>query len=194
VDQPSDPEKTKNAFLIMLFGVTIFSGIRQILRNRVAGDLDFLNVFITAALTLSFYPLLYISYNFAYKGTEEKEATVVLRSIALVGQLAIVRDLLYSIFALLEYRLDIFQQDIDIERTDVSNIAFFVLEAVLWWLTIIYLMPLVMARLKAKTEDSQKSYTTPFLLSAVIFCITWLFNFIIIRIFIELPLGREIFD
>ncbi len=192
--------RSKDAFKVMLIGVVIFSGVRQILRNRVSGDteesisdqLDLVNVVITIVLSCSFYLLLYFAYLFAYRGTEEKDTTIVLRSVALVGQFAIIRDILFAIYAILEYRMEIFRSGAELEDR-VYLVIFFSLDAILWILTIIYLMPLVIARLQSDDTIPQQSFITPFLLSTIIFWITWVFNYVLLRIFVELPLGRELF-
>ena len=136
--------------------------------------------------------LLYFAYLFAYRGTEEKDTTIVLRSVALVGQFAIIRDILFAIFAILEYRSEIFHSGEELED-GVHIVIFFSLDAILWILTIIYLMPLVIARLQPDDTIPQQSFITPFLLSTIIFWITWVFNYVLLRIFVELPLGREMF-
>ncbi|MHA2052482.1 MAG: hypothetical protein ACW99F_02680 [Candidatus Hodarchaeales archaeon] len=193
--------QTKNTFKIVLVGIALSSGIRQLLRNRILesangsmlDQLDLVNVAITIALSCSFYPLLYYAYRFAYRGTEEKDTTIVLVSVVYVSQFAIVRDVLFSLYALLEYRMGLFQSSKELDDR-VIVVVFFTLDAILWILTIVYFIPLIIDRLQDNSDELQQSFSIPFLLSTVIFWITWIFNYLIIRMFVELPLGREMFE
>jgi hypothetical protein len=136
---------------------------------------------------------LYYAYRFAYRGTEEKDTTIVLVSVVYVSQFAIVRDVLFSLYALLEYRMGLFQSSKELDDR-VIVVVFFTLDAILWILTIVYFIPLIIDRLQDNSDELQQSFSIPFLLSTVIFWITWIFNYLIIRMFVELPLGREMFE
>ncbi len=97
--------------------VGIASGIREIIQLQldnewepsqqnepkqfVLSDVDPVAAAITLILTMTFYPLLYLSYSYIYKGSEERDASIVLYNFTLITQFAILRDLLDILFALL---------------------------------------------------------------------------------------------
>ena len=176
----------------------VMSGIRQALRLRIDesspatnpfSNVDGVNVILTMILTVSFYPLLYKSYSFVYRGTEEKETEHVLYKIALLAQLAVIRDLLFIIFVSIKYGTGLFEN----QTLESRDFVFTALDAVLWFLTIIMMAPVVIPRLnKPKSQDD--TLILAFLISCITFWLTWVFNFIVLRVFVELPFGGDLFS
>lgn len=108
-------------------------------------DVDPVVVIITLIHTMTFYPLLYLSYSYIYKGTEDKDAIVVLYNVILVAQFEIIRDLLFIVFALAEYGGGLFKDTVS--DTGNYDAPFIVLDVVLWILTIVLLVPIIVIRL-----------------------------------------------
>lgn len=200
-----DREEVKLVLIFTLICAGIASGIREVIRLRldnewepsrpnepeqfIPGDVDPVVVAITLMLTMTFYPLLYLAYSYIYKGTEERDTSIVLYNVTLVAQFAILRDLLYILFALVEYGQKLFQE----EGFDAGGyeVPFFVLDGILWILTIILLIPIVVDRLN-RPREREDTQMIAFTISVFAFFLTWTFNYQILRIFIQLPLGREV--
>ncbi|MCE7737272.1 MAG: hypothetical protein GPJ54_20455 [Candidatus Heimdallarchaeota archaeon] len=200
-----DWEDVKRVLIVTLIIAGITSAIREIIRRRldsyweaskptepgqfVMGEVDPLVIIITAILTMTFYPLLYFAYSYIFKGTEERDTTIVMYNVTLVAQFAILRDLLYILFALVEYGKILFQEEgFD---TQSNETPFFVLDGILWILTIILLIPIVVDRLN-RPKEREDTQILAFTISVFAFFLTWTFNYQILRIFIQLPLGREV--
>lgn len=200
-----DRDEVKRVLIVTLIIAGIASAIREIIRRRsdnewepstpnepeqfIVGEVDPLVIVITAILTMTFYPLLYLSYSYIYKGTEERDTSIVLYNITLVAQFTILRDLLYILIAVVENGQKLFQE----EGFDEWNYEtpFIVLDGILWILTIILLIPIVVNRLN-RPKEREDTQMIAFIISVFAFFLTWTFNYQILRIFIQLPLGREV--
>lgn len=112
-----------------------------------------------------------------------------LYNITLVAQFTILRDLLYILIAVVENGQKLFQE----EGFDEWNYEtpFIVLDGILWILTIILLIPIVVNRLN-RPKEREDTQMIAFIISVFAFFLTWTFNYQILRIFIQLPLGREV--
>jgi hypothetical protein len=201
-----DREEIKRVLYFTLIFAGIASAIREMIRRRLDvefeplaypetgekvtfGEVDPIVIAITAILTMTFYPLLYFTYSYIYKGTEERDTTIVLYNVTLVAQLAIIRDLLFILYALIDFGPKLFQD----EGFDPSSfeMPFNLMDGILWILTIILLVPIVVDRLNRpkEREDTQIIASS---ISVFAFFLTWTFNYQILRIFIQLPLGVEV--
>ncbi|MCH7662585.1 MAG: hypothetical protein IH859_01780 [Chloroflexi bacterium] len=189
----------RRTFIFILAFAALFSGVRQIVRlrllsfnyfdNSVSPDVDYVNVLMTVLLTVTFYPLLYITFSYIYKRDEEQDTTRVLYNVALVSQLAILRDVLYVLYNLLILGFDFLPNAEDEYYVDYDFI-FRILDGALWALTIMYLVPLVINRLH-RPKQNDDTQLLAYSLSLLVFWVTWIFNFVIVRIFIQLPLGGD---
>lgn len=205
-----DREEIKRILIVTLIITGIASAIREVIHRRLEGewidnerggsyheefklgDVDPIVVVITAVLTMTFYPLLYLTYSYIYKGTEEKDTTVVLYNVTLLAQLAVLRDVLYILYAIIDFKDELFQSnDIVSDETYQSEMTFMMLDGVLWILTIILLVPIVVDRLN-RPKEREDTQMIAFSMSVFAFFLTWTFNYQILRIFIQLPLGVEV--
>ncbi len=206
-------DEIKRVLIFTLIVAGIASAIREIIRRRLdgewihdpnrenrgldpiefkLGEVDPIVVIITAILTMIFYPLLYLTYSYIYKGTEEKDTTVVLYNVTLLVQFAILRDILFILYAITDFTDELFQSgDIVSDETWQYEIPFQMLDGILWILTIILLIPIVVDRLN-RPKDREDTQMIAFTISVFAFFLTWTFNYQILRIFIQLPLGREV--
>lgn len=187
----ADQRGEKKAFIVLLVVVTAFSGLRQLVRQRASyeGDVDAVNLLITMVLTFTFYPLLLKAYEYAHKRKGTKSNSL-LRDIVLVAQFAVMRDFLYILYALVRYNIALFASWSEPTNIGSSDEVFVILDALLWWLTIIYMVPRIMQRLRSDQISGDKLLLFAFILSATVFWAAWVLNYAIIRIFVQLPLGR----
>ena len=184
-------------FIWTLLIALLLSGIRQVFRLRIDNEptsgnpfsgIDGVNVVLTMILTITFYPLLYLGYSFVYRGTEKKDTNHVLYRVALLSQLAVIRDLLFIILTFTYYGNELFKN----QELNSRDFVFTVLDVVLWLLTIIMMTPVIIARLnRPKSQDDTQLLA--FVISLITFGLIWVFNFIVLRVFVELPFGGEMF-
>lgn len=208
-----DGEEIKRVLIFTLIVAGIASAIREIICRRLdgewiqdpnrenrgldpiefkLGEVDPIVVIITAILTMIFYPLLYLTYSYIYKGTEEKDTNIVLYNVTLLVQFAILRDILFILYAIIDFTDELFQSgDIVSDETWQYVIPFQMLDGILWILSIILLIPIVVDRLN-RPKDREDTQMIAFTVSVFAFFLTWTFNYQILRIFIQLPLGREV--
>ncbi|OLS26332.1 MAG: hypothetical protein HeimC2_15760 [Candidatus Heimdallarchaeota archaeon LC_2] len=93
------------------------------------------------------------------------------------------------LFALMEYGEGLFKDTVS--ETSNYEAPFMVLDVVLWVLTIVLLVPIIVDRL-SRPKDREDTQMLAFSVSFFAFFLTWIFNYQILRIFIQLPLGRDV--
>jgi formate hydrogenlyase subunit 3/multisubunit Na+/H+ antiporter MnhD subunit len=202
-------EEIKRILIITLVFAGIVSAIREAFRRRLDGDwiddpelvelaefklgeVEPLVVIITAVLTMTFYPLLYLTYSYIYKGTEDRDTTIVLYNVTILAQLAVLRDVLFILYAAIDFSNELFQSgDIVSDETYNFEMPFMMLDGILWILSIILLMPIVVDRLN-RPKEREDTQLIALLMYVFAFFLTWTFNYQILRIFIQLPLGVEV--
>ena len=75
--------------------------------------------------------------------------------------------------------------------TDTSETVFWTLDTMVWILTIFYILPLIKNRIERDGVETKDGLA--FIISIVVFWLAYLINYVIMRILISLPLGRDAF-